>query len=225
MPILNHAGHAATFRLLLITIAPTLAALIPLAAPVAPRPQTNSRSPSFVVASLQAGSLQHAGFSQQAGSSQSGAGAVISGEASAKDVGLPLYPGSKRHKDKDDSSTAANLGLWGGGSGFKLVVLKMESADSADKVAGFYKKALAKYGPVLDCSRPAASANDQNKSDSNKSDSSKKLECGDDKPDSGGMLFKAGTKELQHIVGIQPSGGATLFQIVYLSAWGKDEKK
>jgi hypothetical protein len=219
MPILNHAGHAATFRLLPVLIAPALAALIPLAAPATAPQQTDSGSPSVVVASLQAGSSQHAG------SSQSGAGAVISGEASAKDVGLPLYPGSKRHKDKDDSSTAANLGLWGGGSGFKLVVLKMESADSADKVAGFYKKALAKYGPVLDCSHPAASTSDKNKSDSNKSDSSKKIECGDDKPDSGGMLFKAGTKELQHIVGIQPSGGATLFQIVYLSAWGKDEKK
>jgi hypothetical protein len=219
MPILNHAGHAATFRLLRATIAPALAALIPLAAPATAPQQTDSGSPSVVVASLQAG------FSQHAGSSQSGAGAVISGEASAKDVGLPLYPGSKRHKDKDDSSTAANLGLWGGGSGFKLVVLKMESADSADKVAGFYKKALAKYGPVLDCSHPAASTSDKNKSDSNKSDASKTLECGDDKPDSGGMLFKAGTKELQHIVGIQPNGGATLFQLLYLSAWGKDEKK
>src|SRR5208283_772260 len=58
---------------------------------------------------------------------QKGAGVIASGEADAKDVGLPLYPGSRRHKDKDEDSTGANLGLWGGGSGFKLVVLKMES--------------------------------------------------------------------------------------------------
>jgi hypothetical protein len=210
MTILNY--HA-TFRLLRATIVPTLAALIPLAALAPAQQQTNAGSPSTVMVSL------------QAGSSQSGAGAVISGEANAKDVGLPLYPGSKRHKDKDSDSTGANLGLWGGGSGFKLFVLKMESADSPDKVADFYKKALAKYGPVLDCSHPSSPTSDKNKSDSNKSDSSKTLECGDDKPDNGGMLFKAGTKELQHIVGIQPNGNSTLFQIVYLSAWSKDEKK
>ena len=44
---------------------------------------------------------------------EKGAGVVLSGEASAKDVGLPAYPGSRRHKDKDDDSAAANLGLWG----------------------------------------------------------------------------------------------------------------
>ena len=44
------------------------------------------------------------------------------------------------------------MGLWGGSSGFKLFVLKMESSDAPEKVAAFYRKALAKYGTVLDCS-------------------------------------------------------------------------
>ena len=51
---------------------------------------------------------------------EKGAGVVLSGEASAKDVGLPVYPGSRRHKDKDDDSAGANLGLWGGGSDSNL---------------------------------------------------------------------------------------------------------
>jgi hypothetical protein len=59
-------------------------------------------------------------------------------------------------------------------------VVKMESPDSPDKVAAFYKKALAKYGEVLDCSNPPAT-------DSERKDSSNVLTCGDDKPDKGGL--------------------------------------
>jgi len=47
----------------------------------------------------------------------------------------------------------------------------------------------------------------------------------DDKPEKGGMLFKAGTKERQHIVGIQPNGHGSFYQLVYLAAWGNDEEK
>jgi hypothetical protein len=143
-----------------------------------------------------------------------GAGAVISGKVTAKDLGLPLYPGSKPHKDKDNDSPAANLGLWGAGSGFKLVVLKMESSDSPEKIAAFYKKALSKYGPVLDCSNPLPNSAGTSKDDS------KTLTCGDDKPDKGGVLFKSGTKERQHIVAIQPNGQGTLYQLLNVGAWG-----
>jgi hypothetical protein len=150
---------------------------------------------------------------------EKGAGVVLSGEASAKDVGLPVYPGSRRHKDKDDDSAGANLGLWGGGSGVKLVVLKMESDDSLEKVSDFYRKALAKYGKVLDCSHPAPTDGDDSKADS------KALTCGADKPEKGGVLFKAGTKEKQHLAAVQPNGSGSLYQLVYLANWGSSEKK
>ena len=150
---------------------------------------------------------------------EKGAGIVLSGEASAKDVGLPVYPGSRRHKDKDEDSAGANFALWGGGSGAKLVVLKMESDDSLERVADFYKKALAKYGRVLDCSHPAAPGGDSSKTDSNA------LTCGDDKPEKGGVLFKAGTKEKQHLAAVQPNGSGSLYQLVYLAGWSNPEKK
>ena len=140
------------------------------------------------------------------------AGAFVSEKASAKEVGLPLYPGSKPHvdKDKSDDSPSANMGLWLGGAGFQLVVVKMESTDSPEKVASYYRKELAKYGTVLDCSNPAAAQPDKS--------SSNALTCGDDKPDGGGMLFKAGSKEKQHIVGVQAEGSGTVYQLVYLIA-------
>lgn len=151
---------------------------------------------------------------------QKGAGVTIAGDAEAKDLGLPLYPGSRRHKDKDSDSPGANLGLWGGGSGFKLAVLKMESDDPPDRIARYYKKALGKYGKVLDCSHPSS-----DDADSTKDASSKALTCADDKPEPGGMMFKAGTKEKQHIVGVQPNGGGTLYQLVYVASWSADDKK
>src|SRR5579859_1451154 len=145
------------------------------------------------------------------------AGLSVSARATAKEVGLPIYPGATPHQEKCLScSPAADLGLWGNSFGFKLVVLKMESKDAPRKIADYYQKALAKYGPVLDCTNaaPAAENNDEK---------SAKLTCGDDKPDKGGMLFKAGTKEKQHIVGIQPNGTGTIFQLLYVEARG--EKK
>src|ERR1035437_687847 len=53
-------------------------------------------------------------------SNGTGAGVMVSKEATAKEVGLPLYPGAKPHKDENNDSTAAQLGLWGGAFGFKL---------------------------------------------------------------------------------------------------------
>jgi hypothetical protein len=139
------------------------------------------------------------------------AGIALSGQATAKEVGLPIYPGAKPHKDSDNSSSAASLGLWGGSLGFKLVALKLDSPDARDKIAAFYKKALAKYGPVLDCSNAPANSD---KSD----DKSEKLTCGDDKPDAGSQVFKAGTKEKQHIVAIKPRTGGADIDLLYLEA-------
>jgi hypothetical protein len=95
-----------------------------------------------------------------------------------------------------------------------LAVMKMESNDSPAKVADFYRKALARYGKVLDCTEVAAG-------DKREDDSSGVLTCADDKPDKGGMLFKAGTKEKQHIVSIEPSGKGTNFALIYLSVKGE----
>jgi hypothetical protein len=146
------------------------------------------------------------------------AGLVISAQATAKEAGLPLYPDAKPSKEDGDGSAAANLGVWGSSFGFKLVVLKMESNDSKEKVASFYQKALAKYGAVLNCGDGSKSQTEKDKDDS-----SKKLTCGDDHPDPGAMLFKAGTKEKQHIVSVKSNGAGCIFHIVYLEARSDDK--
>jgi hypothetical protein len=155
---------------------------------------------------------------RQGSSKNSDAGIRISKEATAKEVGLPIYPGATPHRDDKNDSPAANLGLWGSTFGFKLVVLKMETKDSPEKVAAFYKRALGKYGRVLDCSEGTKDAKD--KESSKKSNA---ITCEDDEPEKGGQLFKAGTKQKQHIVGIQPQGQGSVFQLIYVEARGVDE--
>lgn len=145
-----------------------------------------------------------------------GAGITFSKQATPKEVGLPVYSGAKPHKDEKDDSPSVQMGIWGSAFGFKLAVMKLESSDAPEKIAEFYKRALAKYGTVLNCSEPSQkpSAKDSNK-----------LECGDDKPEKGGLLFKAGTKEKQHLVAIQTNGQGSLFQLVYVEARGDDKDK
>jgi hypothetical protein len=142
------------------------------------------------------------------------AGIIVSGKATEHDVGLPFYPGATLYKKGNDDSDAARLGLWGGGYGFRLVVVKMKSGDAPGKIAAFYKKALARYGPVLDCTN----GGDQTSGEDN---SSQSLTCEDDKPDKGGMLFKAGSKKNMHIVGVEPQSDGTVFELIYVWAKGK----
>jgi hypothetical protein len=141
------------------------------------------------------------------------AGLVIKTEATAKEVGLPLYPGSRPYKDNKDDSSGANLGLWGTTFGFKVVALKMETGDSQEKVAAFYQKALGKYGKVLDCTNNPPGMAEKDKG-------SDVLTCQDDRPDAGGRLFKAGTKHKQHIVGIKPGAHGIEYDLVYLELRG-----
>jgi hypothetical protein len=155
-------------------------------------------------------------FSVTVQGSETDAGLLVSARATAKEVGLPIYPGSIPTRGQDKNSPAAKLGLWGASFGFKLVVLQMESKDSPRKVAEYYQKALAKYGPVLDCASavPAKEAKDE---------SSGKLTCGDDKLEPGQMLFKAGTKEKQHLVEVQSKGTGAVFKLLYIEVRGEKE--
>jgi hypothetical protein len=146
------------------------------------------------------------------------AGLVISAQATAKEAGLPLYPGATPHKDEKNDSSAANLGLWGSTFGFKLVVLKMESSDSPEKVAAFYQKALGKYGNVLNCTGVSKASGDKDKSNN-----SNKLTCDDDHADAGELVFKAGTKEKQHLVSVKPNGTGCTFNLLYIEARSDDK--
>jgi hypothetical protein len=70
--------------------------------------------------------------------------------ATAKDIGLPAYPGATAFKDKD-SDSSADLGFALNSVHFNLQVASFVTKDSRAQVLDFYRKALAKYGEVLEC--------------------------------------------------------------------------
>src|ERR1700691_484585 len=145
-------------------------------------------------------------------------GFVASKNAGAKDIGLPLYPGSRKHKDSSDDSASVQLGALGGSSGFKLAVLKMDSDDAPRKVTAFYRKALSKYGKVLNCSDSGAAAAAKEKSANG-------LDCEDDHADENETVLKAGTKEAKRIVSVKPNGSGSIYDLVYIEAKGSISSK
>ena len=164
----------------------------------------------------------------QSNSDDVNVGLHLGQNASAKDVGLPLYPGSRRRADTKDDSSALNMGLWGGSAGFKMALLKMETNDSPDKVAAFYRKALARYGKVLTCNGENADASATNSPSPNSRGGAKDspaLDCGSGKHDQGEMELKSGTKDKQHVVGISREGSVTTFELVYIETHGLDDNK
>lgn len=145
------------------------------------------------------------------------AGLEFNGNASAEDTGLPTYPGARQKRDKDDDAEGINLDLRAGKFGMKLVVVKFESEDDAAKVAAFYKKALAKYGTVLDCNQPRAAEERREKGDG-----PRPLRCERDRSERNNLIYKAGTRQQQHIASIKPRATGATFELVYLEKSGDD---
>jgi hypothetical protein len=133
----------------------------------------------------------------------------IDDEATAEDVGLPTYPGSKIYKEPGDSSSGANIGLSTSQFGFKVVAVKLQSVDKPEQVARFYRKALSRHGDVLDCSDGAAT--------SEKAAASEGLKCDPTDSDGHSYVYKVGTEKNQRIVEIKPLGKGAQFDLVHVN--------
>lgn len=145
------------------------------------------------------------------------AGIEFNDNAAAEETGLPVYPGSRRERDDGRHADSVNLGLWGGDFGVKLVVVKMESADSPERIAAFYQGELARFGPVIDCSRGVAPPPPPEKRRG-----PRVLGCDKDRGEKNGQLFKAGTRRNQHIVSIQPRASGSAYQLIHVEVRGLD---
>jgi hypothetical protein len=144
--------------------------------------------------------------------------------ATAEKVGLPVYPGAKIYKDKDDSS--ADLGLAFGDFHFSLLAVKYETGDPAAKVLEFYRKPLSHYGEVLEClhGKPLGDRTKTNSGLTCSSEQGDHLQVNGSPDSSKDHELRAGTPLKFRIVGIDSSdGGNTRFGLVYLEL-PKDDK-
>jgi hypothetical protein len=145
-------------------------------------------------------------------------GIHVSKGANPDDVGIAVYPGARpkeRHTGGGDKS--ANVNISGFGFGLKVVALEYESNDSPEKVTAYYKDQLKRYGNVLVCHTSHLNLNANIKDEDH---GSRELAC--DGTNGINVELKVGTKENQHIVGIEPEGSGSKFSLVYVRTHGKD---
>ncbi len=149
---------------------------------------------------------------------------VDTNQITAADVGLPVYPGATITQDNDNDKSAdvhVGFGQWE----VRVRVVNYSAPDSQDKVTAFYKKALGRYGDVVECQDNAPVGTPTVTSEG--------LTCADDsgahvKVDTnsngrgydtgqGGFQLKAGSKRHQHIVAFKSSAPSqTRFTLIEL---------
>ncbi len=140
---------------------------------------------------------------------------VRAGDTSAADVGLPAYPGAQIVPDKDgDKSADVHFGF--GEWQFRVKAVHYETSDPQENVVAFYRKALGRYGDVVQCQgdQPVGSPTITREG----------LSCSDDKgnakvhvSEEDSLSLRAGSRHHQHIFGLDKSHGAgTRFSLVEL---------
>lgn len=135
-------------------------------------------------------------------------------------LGLPIYPGAEpvRKKDKDSGSADVNLSF--GSFQLRVKAASYRSADSPDKLTAFYRQALGRYGDVIECSHDAPVGEPTRTSEGLTCDNDKDKHVNVNEDLSGKMELKAGSKQHQHIVSIDPEGSGTKFGLVALDLPG-----
>ncbi|HEY1985703.1 MAG TPA: hypothetical protein VGG85_09855 [Terracidiphilus sp.] len=131
--------------------------------------------------------------------------------ATAADVGLPVYPRSKLAKSADNDA-AVDMGFTFGETHFRLVAANYVSSDSIAQILDFYRKPLARYGDVLEC--------DHGKPVGATKTARSGLTCGDrngNQSSSENHQLRAGTPDKYRIVGIdEREGSAIHFGLAYV---------
>jgi hypothetical protein len=145
-------------------------------------------------------------------------------------LGLPVYPGAELVK-KDKNNGAADVNMSFGSFQLRVKAAGYRTQDSPDQVTAFYRKALGRYGDVIQCQndKPVGSATHTAEGLTCDNEKENHISVNDDM--SGKMELKAGSKLHQHIVAVDPEGNGTKFGLValdlpgHLSFGDKDDKQ
>ena len=133
-------------------------------------------------------------------------------------MGLPAYPGAVLVKKENDHG-AADVNMSFGSFHLRVKAASYRTPDSPDKVEAFYRKALGRYGSVIECSNEKPVGEPTRTEEGLTCDNDKKhVEINDDM--SRKMELKAGSRQHQHIVAIDPEGTGTKLGLVALDLPG-----
>lgn len=137
---------------------------------------------------------------------------VHKGETDPKATGMAAYPGAQLRKDSDGDDSA-NVNVSSSLFGVKVVALKFRSDDAPDKVLGFYRKDMSKFGKVLDCTGGFTFAYHRHDQDTEVTCDNSGIHHDYDEE------LKVGTENNQRIVAIKHNGNGSDFALIYVRAW------
>lgn len=139
-------------------------------------------------------------------------------------VGLSVYPGATLIK-KNKENGAADVNMSFGSFHLGVKALSYRTDDAPDKVMQFYRKDMSHFGAVIMCQEHQPVGTPTRTQDG--------LSCDEDGhhpqihiSDSSTNELKAGSKQHQHIVSIEPQGSGTKIGLVALDLpgnLGKDD--
>jgi hypothetical protein len=141
-------------------------------------------------------------------------------------TGLPAYPGAqivKQHDKDNHSNGAADINMSFGSFQLRVKAISYRTSDSPDKVLAFYRKGLARFGTVIECSNhqpvgtPTRTPDGLDCSDDSNNNKAK-FKVNEDFTDK--IELKAGSKQHEHIVAIDSEGTGTKFGLVALDLPG-----
>jgi hypothetical protein len=151
-------------------------------------------------------------------------------DAVAEGLGLPVYPGAELvKKDKNNGSADVNMSF--GSFQLRVKAASYRTPDSPSQVTAFYRKALGRYGDVIECQNDKSVGTPTRTAEGLTCDNEKENHVYVNDDESGKMELKAGSKQHQHIAAIDPEGNGTKFGLVALDLPGhipfsdKDEKQ
>jgi len=134
-------------------------------------------------------------------------------------LGLPVYPGAQLvKKDKDNGAADVNMSF--GSFQLRVKAASYRTQDSQDEVRAFYRKALGRYGDVIECKNSASVGTPTRTAEGLTCDNERDSHISVNDDMSGKMELKAGSKQHQHIVAIDPDGNGTKFGLVALDLPG-----
>ncbi len=134
-------------------------------------------------------------------------------------LGLPVYPGAELVK-KDKNNGAADVNMSFGSFQLRVKAASYRTQDSPDQVTAFYRKALGRYGDVIQCQNDKPVGEVTRTAEGLTCDNEKNNHVYVNDDESGKMQLKAGSKQHQHIVAIDHEGNGTKFGLVSLDLPG-----
>ncbi|HXC95624.1 MAG TPA: hypothetical protein VNU92_07975 [Edaphobacter sp.] len=134
-------------------------------------------------------------------------------------LGLPVYPGAELVK-KDKNNGAADVNMSFGSFQLRVKAASYRTKDSPDEVTAFYRKALERYGDVIQCQNDRPTGTTTRTAEGLTCDNDKQNHVYVNDDESGKLELKAGSKQHQHIVAIDAEGNGTKFGLVSLDLPG-----